>query len=72
MVIKCLYGREKVFVEWEDGNQVTAKETVIVRESSWCDKMMGLIVVTSSCESTCCSVNDDGLQRTNKQPLQNN
>lgn len=38
---------------------VTAKETVIVKGSSWREKMMGHIVVSSCSESTCCSINCD-------------
>lgn len=38
---------------------VTAKETVIVKGSSWREKMMSHIVVSSYSESTCCSINCD-------------
>lgn len=40
-------------------NRVTVEETVIVRGSSWREKMTDHIVVSSNSKSTCCSINCD-------------
>lgn len=46
---------------YRDGGSVwvTARDTVIVKGSSWREKMMGHIVVSSYSESTCCSISCD-------------